>query len=197
MFLVNHIYILLIHLYDNDTVEVSILYDVVYWLNEIRVVWLSGWVRTLFFNPVRFDGQTSKPSPRVRTPELAQRSSSDKILCSIQSVGRYPVSDSIRRTKSTVQPTIWAFNSRILYVTKSSWAFDGQKFLFDSTRRTKSCVQFNPSNKNSNSFNPLEQKPQPVQPARAERVCPTLPNPRVGHPSSGLPQPDGYSRYEI
>jgi hypothetical protein len=30
-----------------------------------------------FFNPTRPDGQDSKPSPRVRAPELAQGSGSD------------------------------------------------------------------------------------------------------------------------
>jgi hypothetical protein len=42
------------------------------------VVWPSGCVRTLFFNPTRPDEQNPKPSPRARAPELAQGSGSDK-----------------------------------------------------------------------------------------------------------------------
>jgi hypothetical protein len=46
--------------------------------SDEQLVWPSGWVRTLFFNPTQLDGQNPKPSPRVRTPELVQGSSSDK-----------------------------------------------------------------------------------------------------------------------
>jgi hypothetical protein len=58
-------------------------------------------------------------------------------------------------------------------------------------------VRFNPSDKSPSPSNPPGQKPQPVRPARARRVCPTLPKPRVGHPSSGSTQPDGHSMKSI
>ncbi len=45
----------------------------------IGVVWSSGWIRTFFFNPIRFDEQDSKSSSRIRTLKLAQSSSSNKI----------------------------------------------------------------------------------------------------------------------
>jgi hypothetical protein len=47
------------------------------------LMWSSSWVRTLFFNPIQPDEQNSKPSLRVRTLELAQSSSSDRIACSV------------------------------------------------------------------------------------------------------------------
>ncbi len=40
----------------------------------------------------------------------------------------------------------------------SGWAPDGQIGLSDPTRRPLDCVRFNPSDKNSNPSNPLEQK---------------------------------------
>jgi hypothetical protein len=130
------------------------------------IVWPSGWVRTLFFNPTQPDGQNPKPSPRVRTPELAQGSGSDRIASPAQPVGQ-----------------IWPFNPRFVYEPKFGL----------SVRRTSMSIRFNPSNKNPNPINPSGQKPEPAQPFRTERVRPTLPNPRVGRPSSGSIQPDGHS----
>jgi hypothetical protein len=52
--------------------------DVILDPRNSNVVWPSGWVRTLVFNPTRPDEQNPKPSPRVRAPELAQGSGSDR-----------------------------------------------------------------------------------------------------------------------
>ncbi len=112
------------------------------------IVWPSDWVRTLFFNPTQSDEQNPKPSPKVRTFELAQGSGSDRIACSAQFVGQ-----------------IWSFNPKIAHSTRdfcmsrnSDWMLDEQVCLFDSIRRTRRCVRFNSLNKNPNSTNSLEQK---------------------------------------
>ncbi len=52
--------------------------DWIEWMKGTRLVWPSGWVRTLFFNPTRSDRQDPKPSPRAKAPELAQGSGSDR-----------------------------------------------------------------------------------------------------------------------
>jgi hypothetical protein len=121
------------------------------------VVWPSGWVRTLFLNPTQPDGQNPKSSPRIRTPELAQNSSSNRIACSAQSVGQ-----------------TWPFNPRVDHSIRdfcmsrdSGWVLDEQVCLSDSIRRTRTRTRSILSNKNPNSFNPLEQK-ECVQP------CPIL-----------------------
>jgi hypothetical protein len=122
-----------------------------------HLVWSSSWFWTLFFNPTQLDEQDPKPSPRIRAPELAQGLGSDRIACSAQPVGQ-----------------IWPFNPRVGHPTRdfcmgrnSGWVPDGQVCLSDSTRRTRRCVRFNPSDKNPNPINPLEQKGY-VQP------CPNL-----------------------
>jgi hypothetical protein len=136
-------------------------------------MWSSRWIRTIFFNSTQPDEQNSKPSPRARTPELAQGSGSDRIACPVQFVGQ-----------------IWSFNPRVdhstrmsIHTTVSSWALE----------RTKILVRFNPSNKNPNPINPLGQEPEPDQSARTEEICPTLPKPRIGRPSSGSTQLDDHS----
>ncbi len=120
-------------------------------------MWPSGWVRTLFFNPTQPDGQNPKPSPRVRTPELAQDSGSDRIACSVQSVGQ-----------------IWPFNPRVGHSTRdfcmgrnSGWVSDGQVCLSDSTRRTRTRTRSIRSDKHPSPINPLGQK-------RYVQSCPNL-----------------------
>jgi hypothetical protein len=53
-------------------------------------------------------------------------------------------------------------------------------------------VRSNPSVTRLCPIQPVGQEPEPDQPARTEEVCPTLPKPRVGRPSSGSTQPDGH-----
>jgi hypothetical protein len=111
-------------------------------------MWSSNWVRTLFFNLTQFDEQNSKFSPRVRTFELAQSSSSNRIACSAQFVEQ-----------------TWSFNFKIDHSTRdfcmsrdSNWVLDEQVCLFDSIRRTRTRIRSILSNKNSNPFNSFEQK---------------------------------------
>jgi hypothetical protein len=127
-------------------------------LQKKWLVWPSGWVRTLFFNPTQSDGQNPKPSPRVRTPELVQGSGSDKTWYSSQPVGQNCLFSPVRRAKLIVQPTVWEPNPRFLY---------GPKFGL-SARRTSMPVRFNSSDKSPSSSNPLEQKPQFVRPVRTK-----------------------------
>jgi hypothetical protein len=122
------------------------------------LVWPSGWVRTLFFNPIQPDEQNPKPSSRIRTPELVQGSGSDKTWYSSQLVGQNCLFSSARRTKLTVQPTIWELNSRFLYEPKFGL----------SARRTSMSVRFNSSDKSPSSSNPPEQKPQFVRSVRTK-----------------------------
>ncbi len=105
--------------------------------SRTQIVWSSGWVRTLFFNPTRLDEQESKLSPRIRVRELAQGSNSNESTCS----------DPIRNLKTVVQPVNWTLNSGFDHTTSSNWTFE----------RTKILVRFNSSNKNPNSFNSFEQ----------------------------------------
>jgi hypothetical protein len=155
--------------------------------------WPSGWVRTLFVNPTRPDGQDPKPSPRVRTPELVQDSGRTGSDHSDQFIGQNsmfwlnPKSQNDRSTRELNAQ----FEYRLIQQARIERSSE-QKSLFDSTRRTSMSVLFNPSNKNPNPFNSLEQDLEPVQPFRTEGVHPTLPKPRVGRPSSGSTQPDGH-----
>jgi hypothetical protein len=114
----------------------------------INLVWSSSWIRTLFFNPTQSDEQNSKSSSRIRTSELAQSSSSDRIACSVQFVEQNLM-----------------INSRIDLSTRafcmsrnSNWAFDEQLCLFDSIRRTKVRARVIRPNKNLNSFDSLERE---------------------------------------
>jgi hypothetical protein len=143
---------------------------------KIWVVWSSGWVRTLFFNPTRFDEQESKSSPRIKVRELAQDSGSDGLACP----------DPTRNLKMTAQPVNWTFDSGFGHTTSSGWTFERTKILF----------RFNPSNKNPNPVKPLGQKCLSGSTRRAKALCPTLPKPRVERPSSGSTQPDGHSKSE-
>jgi hypothetical protein len=122
------------------------------------VMWLSNWVRTLFFNSTRFDEQSSKLSLRVRTFELVQSSGLNKTWYSSQFVEQNCLFSSVRRAKLTVQPTIWEFNSRFLYEPKFGL----------SARRTSMSVRYNSSNKSSSSSNSLEQKFQSVRLVRTK-----------------------------
>jgi hypothetical protein len=121
------------------------------------IMWSSGWIRTLFFNSIQSDEQNPKPSPRIRTPELAQNSGSNRIACSVQSVEQNLM------INLRIDLSIRAFcMSR-----NSSWAFDEQLCLFDSIRRTKVRVRVIRSDKNLNPFDPLGRE-EYVQP------CPNL-----------------------
>ncbi len=120
-------------------------------------MWPSGWGRTLFFNPTQPDGQKPKPSPRIRTPELAQDSGSDRIACSAQPVEQ-----------------TWPSNPRVDHPTRdfcmsrdSGWVPDGQVCLSDSIRRTRTRTRPILPNKNPNPSNPPGQK-------GCAQPCPTL-----------------------
>jgi hypothetical protein len=117
------------------------------------IVWSSGWIRTLFFNPTQSDEQNPKSSPRIRTPELIQSSSLNKTWYSSPSVGQNCLSSSARRAKLTVQPTVWKLNSRFLYESKFGL----------SARRTSMSVRFNSSDKSPSPSNPFGQKLQSVR----------------------------------
>ncbi len=96
--------------------------------------------RRFFKNP--------KPSSKIRTPELAQDSGSNRIACLAQLVEQ-----------------ILSFNPRVDHSTRdfcmsrnSNWVFDEQVCLFNSIRRTRIRIRSILSNKNPNSFNSFEQK---------------------------------------
>ncbi len=78
----------------------------------------------------------------------------------------------------------------------SGWTPDEQIDLSDPIRRSLNCVRFNPSVTRLCPIQPVGQEPEPDQPARTEGVCPTLPKPRVGRPSSGSTQPDGHPNFD-
>jgi hypothetical protein len=184
---------------------------------EIFLVWSSSWIRTLFFNPTRPDEQDPKPSPRVRAPEQTQGSglnrtwslrpirrtelsvlfnSSDRVVCPAQFVGQ-----NLMANPRIGRPTRAFCTSR-----NSGWALDGQIGLFDSTRRSLNWVRFNSSG-HSTVFDPtrrtrtrirstrLDRRSAPSPTRRAKGICPTLPKPRVGRPSSGSTRSDRHSRY--
>ncbi len=121
------------------------------------VVWLSNWVRTLFFNSTQLDEQNPKSSPRIRTSELAQNSDSDRIACSVQFVERNLM------INSRIDLSIRAFCIN----RNSDWTLDEQVCLFDSIRRTKVRGRVIRSNKNPNPFDSLGREGY-VQP------CPNL-----------------------
>jgi hypothetical protein len=120
-------------------------------------VWPSDWVWTLFFNPTQSDEQNPKPSSRIRTPELAQSSGSNRIACSVQSVEQ----------NLMINPRIDLSIRAFCMSRNSNWAFDEQLCLFDSIRRTKVRARVIRSNKNLNPFDPLGRE-EYVQP------CPNL-----------------------
>jgi hypothetical protein len=120
-------------------------------------VWPSGWIRTLFFNPTQLDEQNPKPSPRIRTPELAQSSGSDRIACSVQLVEQ----------NLMINPRIDLSTRAFCMSRNLNWAFDEQINLFDSTRRTRIRIRSTLPDKNPNSSNPPGQK-------ECAQPCPTL-----------------------
>jgi hypothetical protein len=142
------------------------------------LVWPSGWVRTLFFNPTRPDGQDSKPSPRARTPKLAQGSGSDK---------SWPLR-STRRTGLLVQPSpsdeiclstlgliaqpeifVWVDIRVGRSTDKTLCPIQpvGQDAVFDSTRRTPTRTR---STRSAKSACPV----QPVRLRHCVQPCPNL-----------------------
>ncbi len=120
-------------------------------------MWSSGWVRTLFFNSTQPDEQNPKPSPRVRTSELAQGSGSDRIACSVQ-----PVEQNLM-----ANPRV-DLSTRAFGMSRNwGWALDEQIGLFDSTRRTRTRTRPILPDKNPNPSNPPGQK-------GCAQPCPTL-----------------------
>ncbi len=108
-------------------------------------MWPSDWIRTLFFNSTQSDEQNSKPSPRVRTPELAQSLGSDRIACSVQSVEQ----------NLMINPRIDLSIRAFCMSRNSDWTLDGQLCLFDSIRRTKVRVRVIRPDKNLNPSDSL------------------------------------------
>ncbi len=93
----------IISLWRNRRIEIFLFDKTIRWINQIffvdqsfsftvetwtrdafedcwvaNLVWSSNWVRTIFFNSIRLDEQSSKFSSRIRTLELVQNSNSKK-----------------------------------------------------------------------------------------------------------------------
>jgi hypothetical protein len=141
-------------------------------------VWPSGWVRTFFFNPTRPDGQISKPSPRVRTPELVQGSGRQDLTTQTNPSDRTQCPDPTRNPKTAVQPVGWAPNPNIGPYNKLGLGVRadknpcpiqpvGRNALSDSTRRTK--IRTRPT-RSAKSACPV----QPVGLRHCVQPCPTL-----------------------
>jgi hypothetical protein len=163
---------------------------------NFRLVWSSSWVRTLFFNPTQSDEQDPKPSPRVRAPELAQGSGSDRVW-SFKSIRRTELSvqfnssnkilDSILELIAQFEIFVWV-EIRVEYSTNKyvcSIQFVERNAVFDSIRRTKTRTRSILSNK-TDELDSIR---------RTRNLCPTLFNSRVERPSSGSTQPDGHSTF--
>jgi hypothetical protein len=153
-------------------------------------VWPSGWVRTLFFNPTRPDGQDPKPSPRARALELAQGSGSDRTWPPRQ----------IRRTELSVQfnssNKIWWSTLRLI---SQFELFVWVEIRVEcSTNKYVCSIQLVEQELESvqlvrtEGVHPIqlvEQDLESVQPSRTEGVHSTLLKPRVWRLSSGSTQP--------
>ncbi len=122
------------------------------------IMWSSNWVRTLFFNSTQLDEQDSKFSSRIRTFELVQSSSSNKVW-SLKSIRRTElfvqfnssnkILDSILELIVQLEIFVWV-EIRIECSTNKyvcSIQFVERNVVFDSIRRTKTRIRSIFSNK--------------------------------------------------
>ncbi len=156
-------------------------------------MWSSSWVRTLFVNPTQPDEQDPKPSPKVRAPELAQGSGSNRVWplksirrteLSVQSNSSNKILDSTLELIVQYEIFVWV-EIRVECSTNKyvcSIQFVERNAVFDSIRRTKIRTRSTLPNKTG----------KPDSTRRTRNLCPTLPNPRVWRPSSGSTQLDGH-----
>ncbi len=142
------------------------------------IVWPSGWIRTFFFNPTRPDEQNPKPSPRVRTSELAQDSGSNRtwslrpirrtnLIVRLSSSNK--IFDSILDLRAQLGVFVWRRVRVERSTNKNACSIQpvGRNPVFDLTRRTKTRARSTRSNKKTCSIQLVELRIH-VQP------CPNL-----------------------